>query len=263
MNKFYCSFTFILCLYGNANLASELDQVKVGSLICESDNSYNETVIVDLQNRLAAMKGTPKNPYPKDCRYVQNEPLVVKFQEYSGGSAVVTKDGKTLYTSKDNIVLGKRASAEEEARDKCLKKVLDRFCLGSITSELPEPDVKEGENFVYFDGDKRIFVKSANARVATVSIFYPNPSWLHYRILLDQLKEKYGPGINFDTFPDYAESDTSKETSIALRKGRALSVWNQTGWSIEYGWASSDWRILTYKHNQLSEVLDKDSAELL
>ena len=113
MNKIYSSFVLVLCLYSNATLASELDQVKVGSLICETDHSYNETVLVDLQNQLAAIKGTPKTPYPKDCRFIRGEPLVVNFGEYSGGSAVVTKDGKTLYTSKENVVLGNKALAEE------------------------------------------------------------------------------------------------------------------------------------------------------
>ncbi|NOZ11646.1 MAG: hypothetical protein GXP09_11470 [Gammaproteobacteria bacterium] len=262
MSKIHNISALGLLLFSLSSFASDLDKIKAGSLVCDSSSSYTETVIVELKNKLADLRGTPRIPNPADCRIVQ-ESLPVTLEKYNGGVAIVRKDEKALYTSKNNIVLGKKASAKENALDQCRKMVMGKYCLGGSMADLPEPDVKEGGSFVYFDGDKRIFLKSANGRVASVSIFYPSPSWLNYRVLLGQLKEKYGEGINFDNFPDYAQSDSSKATSITLKKGRALTSWPQTGWSINYGWASKNWRILEYTHDNLSEAVNQERADLL
>jgi len=247
----------------NAFSDSEKDAIKVGSLVCGSGFSYNETIIVDMKNQIADLKGTKRTSYPKDCIFIKNKPLSVNFIKYSGGSAVVSSEDKTLHTSKTNIILGLNARKKESSRDKCLKKVLEKFCLGGSVSELPKPDLKKAYSYIYEEGDKKIFVNLVNKRIASVSIFYPHPSWLNYRILLDQLKEKYGAGVNLDTFPDYADSDSSKETSIVIKKGRAMTLWSQTGWSIKYGWASNSWRILEYMHDELSEKNRKKSINRL
>lgn len=254
----YARIVFTVCaliLLSRTSVASNQDQIRPGSLVCKTTKSYNETIIVDLKNQLAAMKGGAKVPYPPDCRFLNSEGLSVSFIEYSGGSAVTRVGETTLHTAKKNVILGTDAAAREKRRDQCLKKVVDKYCLGSDISELPKPFSNKDDSYIYEDGNETILIKELAGRIATVSIFYPNPSWLSYRLLLDQLQEKYGSGTNFDNFPDYANSDSSKETAITLGKGRAMTLWNQTGWSLKYGWASDRWRILTYMHNELSDRL--------
>ena len=245
-----------LLLLSASSFASGPDQIKAGSLVCDSSHSYNEIIVIEIENKLAKAKGLPGKPNPKDCRVIKNS-LAVTLDRYSGGSAVVREGEKTLFTSKSNVVPGKIASAKESSLDQCRKKVLGAYCLGGSIKALPKPDLRDGDIFVYADGKKRIYIESVHERIASVSIFYPSPSWLNYRLLLGQLQEKYGKGVNLDKFPDYAQSDSSKATTISLNKGRALTLWPQEGWSINYGWASRNWRILEYRHDKLSDILDK------
>ena len=245
------------------SVALDQDRILPESLVCESAESYNETIIINLKNQIAELKGKSTVPYPSDCRVIGGKALSGKFLEYSGGSAVIEVAGETLHTAKENLVLGSEAAARLEGRDQCIKKVLNRFCLGGNVSELAKPDKVDGDAYVYMDGERKILIREFNEKVATVSIFYPEPSWLSYRLLLERLLDKYGSGVNLDTFPEYADNDSSKATAITLGKGRAMTVWNQTGWSLKYGWASDKWRVLTYMHDKLAQKLQAKERERL
>lgn len=258
----------IACMTSSGVLASELDeildQIKVGSLICDSARSYNDTVVIDMKNELAALKGQrDRVPYPSDCRTVTDTALNVSLKEISGGQAFAIHGDKVVYTSKNNLVLGKKSAAVENEKDQCRKKVMGEYCLGGSIHGLPKPAVSDDGTLMYLHGGKKVVLMTVDERIASVSVFYPDPSWLHYRNLLSNLNEKYGRGFNEDVFPDYAKNDTSKATSIALKKGRALTYWIQTGWTLSYAWASDSWSVLEYKHHELGELLRKEELSRL
>jgi len=151
---------------------------------------------------------------------------------------------------------GAESSPDQPSNPHCLKKVLERFCLGGKVEELPAPDKVDGNKYFYSDNGNPVMIETAGGRIASVRIFFSDPSWPSYRALLEQLQQKYGSGITMDSFPEDAGDDASKAAAIERGRGRAMTAWQQTGWFVSYAWATSEYRILQYGDDELMQALE-------
>ena len=133
----------------------------------------------------------------------------------------------------------------------CLKQVFRNFCLGTNVSSLPpNPARKTDVSWAYVDPDPTV-VTIVDGKVAAVGRFYSPGTWLTYRDLERTLVEKYGPGKDLSFFPSYADDSSSRETSISLKRGRAVRSWQQEGYTIQLKWESRDHVVLMYFHDDL------------
>jgi hypothetical protein len=133
----------------------------------------------------------------------------------------------------------------------CIKEVFERFCLGGDLKSLPPNPVRKDSDSMIWAMTQPTFVFIVEGRVGAVGRLYAPGTWLSYRDVLAQLVEKYGPGNDLSHFPSYADDDSSRETAIAVKKGRAARQWKEEGFTIELKWEDRDHVMLIYWHNEL------------
>lgn len=153
-----------------------------------------------------------------------------------------------------------------DSADSCLKMVFGRYCLGADAGDLPEPAIRSEDFLTYKDDGEVTAVTVVGGRIGGVLRLHRPGSWLSYRRLLGTLESKYGPGEDQSYFPDHADDDDSRSTSIHLGRAEAKRLWRQSGWTIVLSWSGSGEDLdtsvnLLYYHNVLWKVRRAEHLE--
>jgi len=144
--------------------------------------------------------------------------------------------------------------------DGCKRLVFNKYCLGGNVAELekeytPARKRVTGKKtmLAYRSGKDIVVIQGFLGKVMAVTKISKPGSWLNYQNLKGRLAKIHGPGVDESYFPDYADSQSSKATSINLGEGRAKHLWKKEGWKIILLWSDRDSVLLYY----IDEGLDK------
>lgn len=184
--------------------------------------------------------------------YSNNDNLIVS---YSDENLTTTDSGNTFIS--------------ENTDDECVKKVFLKFCLGGDINDIiknyhPDEDREKNgmRSLLYRQGNEVTMVSEWKGRTVRIARFYKPGSWLTYLRLQGKLADLYGAGKDDSFFPDYADSQSSKATSISLGKGRAKHVWDQDKWSLSLVWSSNRTGVmLIYYHKALNSDMKENRDE--
>ena len=155
------------------------------------------------------------------------------------------------------------STATFSAGESCLKKVLDRYCLGgdfaALVRQPPTPlhQQKDGERnaAIYLEARGRVYVMAFRGRIYKILRQYRPSTQLRFQELSELLTQKYGPPTDRSRFPHYADSRGARLVAIRRGEGQAAQVWNAgTGWSVELSWTREMGLAVSY-------IADKLDAE--
>ena len=132
------------------------------------------------------------------------------------------------------------------AKESCLKRVFDDFCVGGDINQLarkkPETLYRQGqgERLALVDPEKKdtLYVLGYKGRIYKVVRKYSSATLLKFDDLLGLLTQKYGASRDLSEFPGYARSQASRVGAIRRGDGQALHVWQPQGqqWYIRLRW---------------------------
>lgn len=148
-----------------------------------------------------------------------------------------------------------------------VKLVFNRWCLGAeAEAQLKDAKIKTdrmhaGRRFLFVEDEGHpgtILLALTDGRLASVTREYKPGAALQFRDLRSRLVGIYGAGEDRSRFPGYATDWDSRETAIALKRGRAVTVWRQDKFTIILSWADADAVKLNYYHTDLANKAAKD-----
>lgn len=146
-------------------------------------------------------------------------------------------------------------TAGTAAADDCHYQVFHRYCLGGSVAEQigrHPPDVNDKElGIAYVDGDDLVVIMPHEGRVMAVIKTITPGTWLEYQGTLQRIEQVHGAGVDQSHFPDYAKSESTRSTAIALGKGRAQHAWDKGAWRIVLSWSDTDSLTLFYLDSAL------------
>ena len=142
--------------------------------------------------------------------------------------------------------------------DSCKRLVFNEYCLGGSLSELEEekPPARKrikGKKtmLVYKAGEDIVVIQGFTKKIMSVAKIQKPGSWLNYENLKSRLVKVHGPGSDESYFPDYADSLSSKATSISIGKGQAKHLWKKDDWKIVLLWSNNKSMTLFYIDEEL------------
>jgi hypothetical protein len=146
------------------------------------------------------------------------------------------------------------------AGESCLKRVLDRYCLGGDFAALVrQPPIPlhqqkdgEGDAAIYLGVHGRVYVMAFRGRIYKILRQYRPSTQLRFQELGELLTKKYGPSVDRSRFPHYASSRGARVVAIRRGEGQAAQVWNPgSGWSVELSWTREMGVAVSYIADQL------------
>lgn len=149
------------------------------------------------------------------------------------------------------------------AGESCLKKVLDRYCLGGDfaplvrQSPMPLHQQKDGERdaAIYLEAHGRVYVMAFRGRIYKILRQYRPSTQLRFQELSELLTQKYGPPTDRSRFPHYADSRGARLAAIRRGEGQAAQVWDSgAGWSVELSWTREMGVAVSY----IADMLDAE-----
>jgi hypothetical protein len=146
---------------------------------------------------------------------------------------------------------------------KCsVKEVFNRFCLCGPWSETPKPDlILSPHARVYNESDGGVLLsRSTDGRVGMVLRTYSTETWLEFMSLSRRVEAIYGePAADDSYFPDYADDNDSRETSIRVGSGRIRRQWLQPGFEV---WLIFERDLLGLRYDCAGTTLEGKSEQL-
>lgn len=201
---------------------------------------------------------------------VSQKLLALRFglPQFIGFDSGQEAPGNTDSRNREISPTSSQGRPEVEAAEKvdmggCLKVAFSSYCLGGMASSLPPGATKKDGDAWLYPGAQTTFVRLFGERVAAVGRIYLPGTWLTYRNLQADLESKYGPGKDLSFYPKYADDDSSRETAIGLKEGRAALSWPQEGYTVQLNWGSRDGVLLLYFHDALEAEREAKKKEAL